>query len=176
MSADAQRSPFETEREPGGWRLPLLVAAIVGVVLLAGILWLGHPFQENAAPAPRPLPPLDAVGKAYLKDISLSGLELSRWQNFLGQEVVYLDATLTNAGPRTILALELTIEFEDLYRQVVLRESFRPIGGSRPISLGPPQGPLGPKQSRSFRAGFEHIPADWNRALPQVRVTGLLLQ
>lgn len=176
MTAEVQVPTFQTGREPGGWRLPLLVAALAGGAVLGGILWLGSPFQEAPPASSQPLPPLDASTEAYVQAISVSELELSRWQNFLGQTVTYLDATLTNSGPRTILALELTIEFQDLYGQVVLREKFRPVGGRRPSAFVLGGGPLGPGTSRRFRAGFEHLPADWNRALPQVRVSGLLLK
>ena len=176
MAPEAQIPTFEPEREPGGWRLPLLAAALVGAVLLGGLLWLRRPVGEATQPAAsQPLPPLDASTETYLATIGFSGLELSRWQNFLGQSVTYLDGTLTNSGPRTILALEVTIEFQDIYGRVVLREKCRPIGGGRPAAVGQPAGPLGPGASRHFRAGFEHLPADWNRALPRLRVSGLLL-
>ena len=169
--------PFQVPRQRGQWRLVLLVASIAGLLLLGGILWLGNPFQQPVAPSPsQPLPPMDAETEAFAKAIGLDKLELSRWQNFLGQSVTYLDGRLTNGGARTIRALELTIEFQDPYGQVVLRETFRPIGGGRPSPADPRSAPLKPGESRSFRAAFEHLPPDWNNALPQIRVSGLLLE
>ena len=100
---------------------------------------------------------------AYAERIEIADLALSRWQNFLGQEVIYLDATLTNHGDRTLRALELTIEFRDVLNQVVLRETLRPVGGVPTAQSTPP---LPPGQTRDFRASFDSLPKDWNRPPP----------
>jgi len=177
MSEARQPLPFETPPERGSWRVVLLVLAFSLPLIVLGVLRLGNPFQPPAAPpASQPLPPLDAETEAYAKTFGLDQLELSRWQNFLGQTVTYLDGRVSNGGDRTVRALELTIEFHDPYGQVVLRETFRPIGGGRPSPADPRAAPLPAGESRAFRAAFEHLPADWNQALPRLRVTGLLLE
>lgn len=177
MKADFQPLRTDTRGQPGRWQLPLVVAILLGLGILGAILWLGPPTRENRAPpVPAELPPLRAEDEAYLNNIEIGGMELSRWQNFLGQEVIYLDARLSNRGPRTILALELTLEFKDIYGRVVLRETLRPVGGRRPSRPDQRAPPLAAGETRSFRAAFENMPLDWNRALPQIMVTGLLLQ
>ena len=177
MNADFEPTPLPVESPRRSWRLPLIVAALLGLSVLAGIVWLGPPAsQPSAPPVPADLPPLSPEAEAYLPQVEISGLELSRWENFLGQTVTYLDINITNRGQRTLGALEVTIEFYDPYKQVVLRETLRPIGSPRPSPPAAPSGPLAPGQTRRFRASFEHLPADWNRLPPQVRVTGLLLQ
>lgn len=177
MNAQVEPGPLHEVRQPVGWRLPLLVAAVLGLGVLAGIIWMGPPHSETAAPpVPDKLPPLGPEAQAYIPQIEISALELSRWANFLGQEVIYVDLNLTNQGPRTILALDLTLEFFDLYGQVVWRETLRAIGARRPALGRPRAGPLGPGESRPFRAGFEDLPTSWNRGAPRVRVSGLLLQ
>lgn len=177
MKTDFELVPLPGEKPASAWQLPLLVAAMLGVGVLAGIFWLGRPASEAPAPpVPPQLPPLSAEAKTYLSQIEISPPQLSRWQNYLGQTVTYLDATLSNRGPRTLLALELTIEFHDAYRRVVLRETLRPIGASRISPADRRSVPLPPGQTRAFRASFEHIPADWDGLPPQIRITGLLLQ
>src|SRR3990172_10060450 len=176
MSTEPPLLRIDSDNRNGGWQLPLLVAGAVGLAVLGGIFWLGPPAPPRAPAVPAVLPPLTPADQAYLSQIEITQLELSRWQNFLGQEVTYLDGIVTNHGPRRIVALELTIEFQDVLGQVVLRESWRAIGGGRPSALAPRPTPLATGESRGFRAAFEHIPQDWNRGRPQVRVTGLLLE
>lgn len=176
--ADARIEPLRPPEvsQGRGWRLRLIVAAVLGLGVLAGILWLGRPGSEpSAPPVPDNLPPLSPEAEAYIGEIEISRLELSRWENLLGQTVTYLDANLTNRGTRSVVALELAIEFLDPYERVVLRDTLRPIGAARPSPTGRPTGPLAPGETRSFRASFEHLPANWNRRPPRTRITGLLL-
>ncbi|MBI4462007.1 MAG: hypothetical protein HY653_03785 [Acidobacteria bacterium] len=164
----------ETEESRSFPIIPLAVAGVLGIGLLIGILWLGRPEAEHPAPPVR-LPPLEGEAARYVEEgIELAPVGLSRWENFLGQVVMYVDGTVKNKGSRTVLALELTLEFRDIFGQVVLRETVRPVGQvSRPGTQAPP---LKPGESRAYRAGFEHIPAEWNRGAPRISVTGLLLE
>lgn len=176
MPAEPQAPLHTEEPSAGGWQLPLIVATLLGLVILAGILWLGRPENERATPAvPLKLPPLGPEERAYLPRLEIREARLSRWRNFLGQEVTYLDFEVANRGRRTVLALQVTIEFRDALGQTVLRERLRPVGGPR-VTPVRPTGPLGPGETRKARAGFEHIPVDWDRRQPDIRVTGLLLQ
>ena len=176
MDSPLEPRRLHTEAPSGAWRLPLLIAAVVGLGVLGGIVWLGRPGPATSAPVPAKLPPLNPETKAYLSQIEIGGLELSRWQNFLGMQVTYLDIRVVNHGPRAVVALELTIEFLDPLQRVVLRETLRPLGGSRPSPPGKPTGPLSPGESRVVRGSFEHLPADWDGRPPRVRITGLLLR
>ncbi len=158
--------------------LPLAVAGVLGIVLLLGILWLGRPEAERASPrVPAKLPPLaDEAARYAEENIALGPVAISRWQNFLGQEVTYVDGTVQNTGSRRVVALDLTLEFHDIFGQVVLRETVRAVGeapGKPRSRLSPP---LAPNETRPYRVPFEHIPAEWNQGAPHIRVTGLLLQ
>jgi len=167
-------APLHADSPAGGWRTPLLVAILIGLGGLAALLWLGRPGTEPAPPAPDRLPPLSSEAEAYLPQIEIGPLELSRWQNFLGQQVTYLDLTLVNRGPRRVTAVELTVEFLDPYQAVVLREGVRPVGGRSLPGIS--RGPLASGESRAVRIAFEHLPADWNRRPPRVRITALLFE
>ncbi len=152
-------------------QLPVAViaATVAGLILLAGILYLGRPGKHSMAPpAPERLPPLGAAEQAYLPNLHFSELKMSRAANFLGQEVTYLDGVVTNAGSRRAQAIEIMLDFKDLVGQTVLREAARPLG--RRAS------PLLPGASREFRLSFEHVPVMWNQAVPEIQVTGLLLE
>jgi hypothetical protein len=175
MSEEYQPLPAP-EEDPAGRRRQWLV---VGLFLVVGMvvagLWFGLTTPQSPPP---PIPvelPLGPEEEAYGENILIGQLELSRWENFLRQEVVYLDGVVANRGDRAIVALEVTLEFRDPHGQVVLREIIRPIG-EQLSAFGAPQQPLDAGQSRGFRAGFEHMPADWNQGAPNIRITGLLLQ
>jgi len=154
--------------------VPLAVAAVLGIALLIGILWLGRPEVERPEP-PVSLPPLEGEAARYAAEqIEMGTISLSRWENFLGQQVTYVDGTVTNNGRRSVAALELTLEFNDIMGQVVLRETVRAVG--QPTRSGTQAAPLKAGESRAFRLGLEHIPAVWNRGAPRITVTGLLLE
>ena len=62
--------PLYEEPEKTGWRLPVLVAAVLGLLMLAAIFWLGRPAsQPTVPPAPVRLPPLDQEGRADQTDL-----------------------------------------------------------------------------------------------------------
>ena len=166
----------DTDETPSFPVIPLAVAAVLGVGLLIDVLWLGRPEPEGATPTlPARLPPLAGEEARYAKEkIELGPVSLSRWQNFLGQEVTYVDGTVKNKGARAITALELTVEFRDIFGQLVLRETIRAVGQT--ARSGWPSPPLKPGDARAYRAGFEHLPTEWNRAAPRIAVTGLLLE
>lgn len=177
MDEDFEPFSLGGQREPRSWRVPLLAAGLGGLGLLAGWLWLAPSTPQEARPAlPTVLPPLTATEEAYLPEIEIGDLELSRWQNFLSQQVTYLDGTVKNRGPRSILALEMRLEFKDLYNQTVFRQMARIVGSARLSPADPRAAPLRAGEARQFRVAFEDLPKDWNQALPQIRITGLLLE
>ncbi|MFQ5816950.1 MAG: FxLYD domain-containing protein [Terriglobia bacterium] len=154
--------------------IPLAVAGVLGIALLIGILWLGRAESERPS-LPAKLPPLEGEEARYAEEqIKLEPVSLSRWENFLGQVVTYVDGTVENTGSRRVIALELTVEFLDIFGQVVLRERIRPIGRVSQRTFPAP--PLKPGERRAYRAGVEHIPTEWNRGAPRITITGLLLK
>ena len=96
--------------------------------------------------------------KAYFTQLEFTDLHMSVAQNFLGDNVTYLDARVRNAGTKTVRRLDLDLTFVDTLSQVILRERAHPLSARAP--------PLKPGESRAFRVTFEHIPVDWNQAAP----------
>lgn len=85
---------------------------------------------------------------------------MSAAENFLGGTVTYLDAWVTNKGPKVVRRLEVELKFVDTLGQVVLRDIARPITVRTP--------PLKPGETRPFRISFDRMPADWNQAPPAI--------
>ena len=150
-----------------------LVAGVVVVGLVVGTLYiLTRPtsVREGARAYTEPRLPMGNAEKLYAERIHISDVQLSRATNMLNQEFTYVSGIFVNNGTRVIRDVTLVVEFRDQFEQVVLRETQRPFG-----SRSRAGDPLPAGQRRAFQLTFEHVPADWNRKYPDVRVNGLVL-
>ena len=155
------------EEQKHGFAGPFLVGVVIMVILFA-VFYLALSHSEQPSPmAQKPLA-FGAAEQSYVVEIKFDNLSLSAYENMFHQKVTYLNGDITNAGPRTIRAAEVTIEFYDAGNKVVLRETRRIIGGTvRPLASGETQG---------IQIGFESIPATWNGQFPAMKISGLDLQ
>lgn len=145
----------------------LLAGAGLVLLLAGGTVYVAQRQAGERARQPQRLP-MGTLEQAYAGQIHFLDLKMSRAANLLDQEVTYVTGVLSNDGDRTIRDLEATIEFRDPMNQVVLRDTQRPLG------LRPK--PIPPLRRREFEFTFEHVPDDWNRQFPAIRVTGLVLE
>ena len=137
-------------------RIILIVGAVM-LALLAVVVFYWHvhgatQFSAGAIPTEEQ--------KAYFRQLEFTDLHMSVAQNFLGDNVTYLDARVRNEGTKTVRRLDVDLTFVDMLSQVILRERVYPVS-ERTI-------PLNPGESRAFRITFEHIPAEWNQAAPAI--------
>jgi len=158
--------PVEPERK-SNFALMLAVGAAV-VLLLLGGLFLVNRLTRSSSPGAQQQPlPFGPEEQAYAERIHFLNVQMSRAANFLNQEFTYVTGDISNDGNRAVRAVELTVEFRDPFKQVILREKQRVITQQdRPL-------PGGLRQP--FQITFEHIPDEWNHEYPSIRVTGLLL-
>jgi hypothetical protein len=138
----------------------LRIILIVGAVMLALLavvvfFWHSHSATQFSSGA---LPTEEQ--KAYFRQLEFTDLHMSVAQNFLGDNVTYLDARVKNEGTKTVRRLDVDLTFVDMLSQVILRERVYPVSERTP--------PLNPGESRAFRITFEHIPAEWNQAAPTI--------
>lgn len=137
------------------------------VVLVPLFLWAATSCGDvNGPPAD---PETAAREAAYREQVTLSSLGLAKGENFLGDEIFYVEGTLTNDGESTIRKVELTFRFKDSLDQVVLKEARTALEyrGKRGIA---------PQQAAEFQVAFENLPRDWNYVVPEVQVSGIGLQ
>ena len=150
---------------------PLTVAmAIIVVLAISGSLWfLFAPPRTGPLPSFEKTIPLrmSPAEQEYLRYIQVEQLRLSRAENFLHQEVTILSGELYNAGPQRVAGLQVSAEFSDDLKQVVLRET-------RDVMRGP-GAMLRPGERLAFEISFEHLPKSWNLQLPAARVSYLQL-
>lgn len=137
----------------------IVVALLIGAAMLVSRLW------KPAVPESEIPLPMGPAEQAYVPQIRFSDPKMSRAANFLNQEVTFIFGTVENTGNRPIRQIEITLEFHDIYNQMVQRETLR--------LLAPHAAPLAPGESRDFQLSFDHISEQWNQVYPTSRVTGL---
>ena len=167
MQEILQNQPDPEHRKPPP--LNILLGALV-VVAIALTFWFAFksPMGNSSRAAQSNVSvPMSQAEQAYLKNIQIENIALSRAENFLHQEVTILDADAANTGQQSVAGLIVTVEFFDDMHQVVLRET-------RGV-LGTPPTALGRGQKRSFAISFDRVPTSWNMQTPSVRITYLQL-
>lgn len=110
-----------------------------------------------------------AEAEAYKSNIEISKIGLAKGENYLGNEVYYVEGSLTNNGSRTVQRVELTFIFRDSLNQVVLREARKAVEykGTRGLEA---------QKSTRFQVAFDHLPKDWNHVIPEVEVSQVALK
>ena len=145
----------------------LFIGAAAMLVVLGLLYW-----ASRYAPAPTKAPeqplPTGTAEQAYASQIEFLEPQVASASNFLNQEVILVFGAVKNNGPRAIRQIEITLEFHDVFRQVVLRDTRR-LFGSRAI-------PLESYHRKDFQLTYESLPAQWNQAYPVIRITGLALE
>lgn len=144
----------------------MLAGAGVMLLLLGGLYLLMSGGAPAGPVAEQPLPFADAE-QAYAREIHFSNPQMSRAANLLNQEVTFIVGTLENSGARTVRQIEVTVEFHDLINQVILRETRRLLPTGMRVGSG---------KKQDFQMNIEHVPNDWDRRYPTLRITGLQLE
>jgi hypothetical protein len=159
---------MESGQETNRGSPAVLIIGAVAMVVLVGLLF----WASRYAPAPVKTPELPlSMGTAeqdYVSHIEFQEPQVARATNFLNQEVTFAFGTVKNNGPRPIRQIEVTLEFHDVFKQVVLRDKER-LFSAEAI-------PLESYHTRDFQITYESMPAQWDQAYPTIRITGLALQ
>jgi hypothetical protein len=158
----------ESGQETRRGSLTVLMVGAAAMVLLVGLLyWVSRYAPEPIRPPALTLT-MGAAENDYVSHIEFLEPNVARATNFLNQEVTFVFGTIKNNGPRPIRQIEVTLEFHDVFNQVVLRDKDR--------LFSPDAVPLESYHTRDFQITYETLPAQWNQAYPTLRVTGLALQ
>jgi hypothetical protein len=159
-------SSYSAERR----RFPVafLAGAVVMLLLFGAFYFLTRTLGSHTAATAVKLP-FGTAEQAYAERIHFSDLQMSRSTNMLKQEFTYITGIMSNDGTQNIRAMEVTIEFRDGLKQVVLRDS-------QILIASPADSPLNAGLRHNFQITLEHVPADWNQEYPSIHVTGLVLE
>jgi hypothetical protein len=157
--------------EDKGRQVPALLAGLLVVGLIVGIAILvsSHTTKRQQAVVVAQKLPFGPAEQSYADRIHITNIHLAHANNFLNQQFTYVAGTIANDGTRAIAGLEITIEFHDPFRQVILRDVEQLITTQT--------GPLPAGQPTDFQVTLDRsLPETWDHQYPTIRVTGLLLQ
>jgi hypothetical protein len=143
------------------------MALIIGVVLVAGAAGFFYLDRASKQP-PAPPPALTGDAKAYVRNLKLSGVEMSAHEDYFKQKVVEITSMIQNSGDRVLEIVEINCVFYDPYGQVVLRQRV-PIVSKK-------AGGLAPSETKPFRLPFDNLPDSWNNTMPQMVIARIDFQ
>ncbi len=146
--------------------LPWIVAAVVIVVVVALGFFLGggHRAANTATSSVDP----------YAAQLTISHVQISQATNFAGDQLTYVDGTITNHGNRTVTAITVRVLFanddgeQPQTERVPLNlvRTRQPYVDTEPVSAAP----LKPGDSQDFRLIFDDISPLWNQQIPIVKI------
>lgn len=164
MEPEEQVQQEEPSRIPATFLAGLVVIAIIAGIIIALTHFVKTPQQAVAAPLP-----FTAAEQAYAPQIHFQDLQLSQSDNLINQHFTYIAGIVSNDGPKPVAAIEVLVEFHDQFKQVVLKDTLRPIRRSdAPLNVG---------EKREFNLAVDQgLPSTWDQQYPSIRITGLVLQ
>lgn len=140
---------------------PLIIGAVALVALIAGLLYLNRPVPADSGNVEA-----SPEAKAYVKNLTLSDIEMKAAENFMRQQVVEIVGKITNQGPRPLVSVELTCIFRGVDGHEIYRERVPIVRASaKPLDSG---------QARAFRLPFDTIPDGWNQAMPNLVIARIV--
>ena len=141
----------------------MMVGAALVVVVVVLLVIFGRSSASNSS-TPDP----------YLARLQLSNLHMATAESFAGGSVTYIQGTITNAGDRKVSDARVQVLFKNSLGEVAQKETLAvmvvlpntPYTDYGPLS----QAPLTPGKSSDFRLTLEHVTADWDGQVPQLRI------
>jgi hypothetical protein len=147
-----------------------LIAGVVIVGIVAVILIFVSKSSHVAAPAQAKPMAFGPQEQAYAPNISYTNIQLAKSENFLNQQFMYINGTVSNAGDRTITQLAMTVDFYDDVdnKHLIMHDAETVIAAT--------DSPLPPHQQRKFSVTIDGYPQNWNQQMPAFHTSGLELQ
>jgi hypothetical protein len=160
------QEPTLSPRQNGerNW-VPMAVggALVMVVLVLAVVFTRGGSKREQANP--------------YTTKLLISNLHMATAENFAGGTVTYIEGNVANTGDRRLTDARVEVLFKNSLGEVSQKEQL-PLMVLLPnapyVDYGPlDRAPLAAGQARGFRLTLEHITADWDGQIPQVKVVSV---
>ena len=138
----------------------IIVAAIVVTTGLV-LVWAWSPSAQNRAAL---IPLTEITDTAEIQNnAQLSHLGIATSENFAGQKIRVIGATLKNISAKPIRMIEVKMVFTDY--------DGKPVQEYTQKVLGPSRKPLAPGSQYRFEVRLENLPRTWNYRVPVTGVT-----
>jgi hypothetical protein len=166
----SQDQPFsapEGDRNGNPFWIPLVMGAAVVALIVGAVFLLAHKRPDPNAHKTDP----------YVAKLTTSDLHMSVAENFAGNPITYIEGKITNTGDKKVTGATIELIFKNSLGQTSQQELLPvmvllfklPYEDFSPLD----QTPLAPGQTRDFRLTLEHVTADWDRQLPQMKVVSV---
>jgi len=132
------------------------------VTILAALLSLSCSHQ---APVTSESQAVSSDARAYVKNLNLSDVTIKATENFMHQQVVEVEGTISNRGPRPLKSVAVYCIFSAIDGHELHRERV-PIVQAKGKALQP-------NESRPFRLPFDTVPEGWNQAVPKMFIASI---
>ncbi len=157
--------PPQQNKSGAPWVLAAIVVA--AVILAALIIWLPRtPRKINPATAAQ-VPQQPTGNQLQLTNLKLSPSPAGN--------AVDLDGMVTNTGDTDITGIAVSASFKGINGANLETIPAKVMGVQGGNSGGDTEdltkSPIKPGETRAVRIPFPHVPAGWNKALPEVKVT-----
>ncbi len=163
------RPPSSSPRRRGsGFPAAFAIGVVICLIIAGAVVLVSRHSSAPQRAAQVEKFPFGPAEQAYAPNIHFTKIKLARAENFLGEEFTYVQVTVTNAGTQTVDGLSINLEFNDPFKQVILRDSEQLVRTTDP--------PLKPGEQRGLQITIGGIPAEWNHENPVFKVTGLILK
>jgi len=166
MNASIQQPPSaEQPQDRRNWTPMIIGAVVVLAVLVALALFSSRPSSQANTNDP------------YLAKMQVSDVHMAQAQNLAGASFTYIKGKITNNGDRKITGAREEVIFRNSLGEIAQKDVIVVNVLLRSIpydDYGPiDQAPLAPGQTRDFQLTLEHVTADWDGQMPQVRVVAV---
>lgn len=145
-------------------KIPIVPGVVIAAVIAGLIFWFTY-VGRPAPPAAAMQPPTDAE-RSYAPNIALSGFAMSAAENMVQQQVVTVHGEMTNRGARTLTSVSVDCSFSNIDGKTIYQ--------ARKTAFLSKKDPLKPGETRPFRIAFDHLPEDWNQAVPQIAIARIV--
>jgi hypothetical protein len=165
---DSEQQPFSpVQQEEKRNILPMAFGAVVVAVIIAVLVFATRTGKSSAGQS-----------DPNTAKLQISDLHMATAQNFAGNSVTYIEGKISNGTGRKVTAARVEVLFKNSIGEIAQDEKSLPVTVLLPntpyVDYGTiDRAPLAPGQSRDFRLTLEHVSADWDGQVPQVKVVSV---
>jgi len=164
---DSEQQPFSPVREQEEKRswAPMAIGVVLVAAIVATLVLAGRAGKNSGA---------SGATDPNLAKVQISDLHMATAQNFAGSSVTYIEGKISNQSDKKLTGARVEVLFKNSLGETAQKEVL-PVAVVLPntpyLDYGlMDRAPLAPARSSDFRLTLEHVSADWDGQIPQVRL------